>query len=354
MSEAVRASRAIPPGAWFGVAEREGPAAAARPVRAVRRVAAEAGRLSVADPARQPLAAAATRRPRGPALLASAALHGALLAALLLTARAILPPEIDEVAVPLVFEPAPDAVPLAQPAPASPRTLEPADAPEAPVLVAPPADTAPASPLAEPPATPPLPAGSAQAAQPAPPLDVLASPPAAPLPGAAAPLPAPPRPRTIPPPPPTRPVPHLSPPRLAPPSPPASRPDGSARQAAPPRDATPEPLASHAPPSAQAPAARTEAPPLPPRPLAGAPGNVQPAYPDQARRRGIEGRVVIRATVSAAGRVLGVAVAQGSGSDALDRAALDAVRGYSFAPATRGGAAVEGVADLPFTFRLAE
>ena len=34
--------------------------------------------------------------------------------------------------------------------------------------------------------------------------------------------------------------------------------------------------------------------------------------------------------------------------------AVEAVRGYSFAPATRGGVAVQAVAELPFTFSLAQ
>ena len=62
--------------------------------------------------------------------------------------------------------------------------------------------------------------------------------------------------------------------------------------------------------------------------------------------------MVVRAVVSPEGRTASAAVAQSSGSDALDRAALDAVRGYSFQPAMRAGVAVQGVAELPFTFRL--
>lgn len=362
MIEAVRASRTPPPGSWFALVDRDS-STATQPVRAERRVAREAGRLSVADPARQPLAGTAIPRPRGSGLLASAALHGALLATMLLTARTVLLPEPDEAAVPLVFEPAPDAAPptpLADTPQAPPqRALEPARTPESPTLHPPPADTVPLLPLAEPPVPPPsattlLPDSLAQAEQPAPPPEILAAAPTGALPQAMTPLPAPPRPRTMPAPPPVRPVAHLPPQHLAPPFPapsPATPPDTPAREARPPHA-----LASEPPAGAQAPpsAARTEVPSMPPRPLAGSPGNVQPAYPEQARRRGIEGRVVVRATVSTTGRVLGVAVAQSSGSEALDRAALEAVRGYSFTPATRGGAAVDGVADLPFTFHLAE
>ncbi len=357
MSEAVRASRTIPTGSWFGSAERGNPVAMAQPVRAVRRVAREAGRLSVADPARQPLAGAALRHPRGPAMLASAALHAALLAALLLTARTVPLREPDEAAVPLLFEPTPDlmpATPLADASPpASPHALAPAGTPEMPAPAASPVEAAPASPLAEPaPAT--SRANPMQAAPVSPP-DLLSPPRPAAMPNAAALRPALSQPRAMPAPPPVRPVPHLPPRHLAgPTSQPAARSDSTVQQAPSPPQAEASRAWGELGPAAGSQAARAEGPSVPPRPLAGSPGNVQPAYPEQARRRGIEGRVVVRATVSPAGRVVGMAVAQGSGSDALDRAALEAVRGYSFTPATRGGAAVDGVADLPFTFRLAE
>lgn len=45
------------------------------------------------------------------------------------------------------------------------------------------------------------------------------------------------------------------------------------------------------------------------------------SYPDEARRRGEEGRVVIRFTVNRDGRVLDVALVSSSGSELLDEAA---------------------------------
>jgi periplasmic protein TonB len=50
-------------------------------------------------------------------------------------------------------------------------------------------------------------------------------------------------------------------------------------------------------------------------------------YPDQARRRGEEGDVTVRFTVAYDGRVLVVAVTKGSGSAALDGAALRLLQG---------------------------
>jgi len=55
-------------------------------------------------------------------------------------------------------------------------------------------------------------------------------------------------------------------------------------------------------------------------------------YPEQARRRGEEGRVAIRFTVNRAGRVLDVDVVRGSGSPLLDAAASTLLRGAALPP----------------------
>lgn len=72
--------------------------------RAARQIERESGRLGVSDPVREPVPAASRRRAGGWWLPASVLLHGGLLAGvLLLSARAVLPPEL-EPAIPLVFE----------------------------------------------------------------------------------------------------------------------------------------------------------------------------------------------------------------------------------------------------------
>ena len=55
-------------------------------------------------------------------------------------------------------------------------------------------------------------------------------------------------------------------------------------------------------------------------------------YPEDARRRGEEGRVTVRFTVDRTGKVLDAEVAQGSGSVALDTAALDLLRQAALPP----------------------
>ena len=77
-----------------------------------------------------------------------------------------------------------------------------------------------------------------------------------------------------------------------------------------------------------------------------------PNYPAMARRRGEQGRVLLRVQVSMDGRPLSVAVARSSGFDILDSAAADAVRGWRFVPATEAGRPVPAVADVPVQFRL--
>ncbi len=119
------------------------------------------------------------------------------------------------------------------------------------------------------------------------------------------------------------------------------------------------PQATSAPGRAEIPPATPRAAPgapsgavVPPRPLVGLVGNAPPRYPPLALRRREQGRVVLRVTVSPAGGVIAVAVAQSSGSDLLDSAAMAAVRNWRFAPATRAGVPVEGFAEAPINFRL--
>ena len=117
-------------------------------------------------------------------------------------------------------------------------------------------------------------------------------------------------------------------------------------------DAVPE-----ATPSAQAPgvAVAAAAAPLmfePPRFNAAYLANPPPLYPASARRRGIEGAVFIDARIGAGGEARELKLATSSGDDALDSAAMDAVRGWRFVPARRGEQAVEAWVRIPLVFRL--
>lgn len=92
----------------------------------------------------------------------------------------------------------------------------------------------------------------------------------------------------------------------------------------------------------------------PPRVGGGSAGNPMPTYPERARERGIEGRVVLAVRVGADGRALAVKIDRSSGAAELDRAAADAVRRWRFEPARQGGLAVEGTVSVPIRFRLIE
>ncbi|WP_202844632.1 energy transducer TonB [Luteimonas saliphila] len=77
-----------------------------------------------------------------------------------------------------------------------------------------------------------------------------------------------------------------------------------------------------------------------------------PEYPATALRSGIEGTVLVLVEVGADGVPTDVSVARRSSSRDLDRAALQAVRGWRFEPAMRDGKAVESSVQVPVDFRL--
>lgn len=77
-----------------------------------------------------------------------------------------------------------------------------------------------------------------------------------------------------------------------------------------------------------------------------------PAYPPISRRLGESGKVVLRVTLNAHGRVAKATVNHSSGFSRLDEAALVAVREWRCTPAQRNGQAVEATALQPFNFVL--
>lgn len=80
--------------------------------------------------------------------------------------------------------------------------------------------------------------------------------------------------------------------------------------------------------------------------------NPPPVYPQLARRRGQEGRVIVRVVVDTSGHAASVVVEESSGHSLLDQAASTAVRGWLFEPARLGGVAVTGEALVPVIFSL--
>jgi protein TonB len=80
--------------------------------------------------------------------------------------------------------------------------------------------------------------------------------------------------------------------------------------------------------------------------------NPKPKYPSVARSRGWVGKVILRVQVSADGEAQQVSVAQSSGHDILDDAAVAAVEGWRFVPAKRGDTAVASTVNVPINFTL--
>lgn len=83
--------------------------------------------------------------------------------------------------------------------------------------------------------------------------------------------------------------------------------------------------------------------------------NPSPAYPAIARRRAQQGTVTVSVLVGADGSVERAEVADSSGFDTLDDAALETVRSrWRFVPARYGGLAVESWVLVPIRFALVE
>ncbi len=96
------------------------------------------------------------------------------------------------------------------------------------------------------------------------------------------------------------------------------------------------------------------APQVGPRFAIGSAGNPLPRYPTAARRRGLEGRVVLRVFVAADGRARSVSVRAGSPHPILDEAAVETLRRWRFEPARQAGVPVAAWIDVPITFRLSD
>jgi len=80
--------------------------------------------------------------------------------------------------------------------------------------------------------------------------------------------------------------------------------------------------------------------------------NPKPVYPSAARRMGMEGTVMLKVFVSRDGSAIKIEVAQSSGYEILDSAALQAVRNWRFIPARKGDIAVDEWVQVPVAFHL--
>ena len=80
--------------------------------------------------------------------------------------------------------------------------------------------------------------------------------------------------------------------------------------------------------------------------------NPGPHYPNVARKRGYEGRTLLRVEVLASGKVGRIRIATSSGFDVLDQAALASVRDWTFVPGTQNGKNTKQWVMVPIKFSL--
>jgi len=107
------------------------------------------------------------------------------------------------------------------------------------------------------------------------------------------------------------------------------------------------PAPTFAPPAAPAPAA-----PSRPRFDADYLDNPKPVYPYVSRKLKEEGRVVLRVQVAANGLPTDVALHASSGSERLDKSALETVRRWKFVPARLGSEPIAASVLVPIVFSL--
>lgn len=129
---------------------------------------------------------------------------------------------------------------------------------------------------------------------------------------------------------------------LSRPAEPVAGPDGDARLV----ETRPPPVPTM--PRAEPRAAPPTAGYVEPQPIPGQ--SPAPRYPSRALRRGEQGVVNVRASIGPDGVPTSVSLVSGSGSRDLDRAALDAVRGWRFRPAIEDGRPTVGTVVVPIEF----
>jgi TonB family protein len=80
--------------------------------------------------------------------------------------------------------------------------------------------------------------------------------------------------------------------------------------------------------------------------------NPKPLYPEEARKKGYYGEVMLRVEVLPNGQVGQIELQRSSGYDLLDRSALGAVRQWRFLPAKKGETHVSSWVHVPIKFQL--
>src|SRR4030042_5439031 len=80
--------------------------------------------------------------------------------------------------------------------------------------------------------------------------------------------------------------------------------------------------------------------------------NPKPLYPQEARKKGYEGEVLLRVEVLSNGRVREIEVRRSSGYEVLDLSAITAVKQWRFVPAKKGETPIPVWVNIPVAFQL--
>ena len=79
---------------------------------------------------------------------------------------------------------------------------------------------------------------------------------------------------------------------------------------------------------------------------------VNPAYPEDARKSGVEGTVWVKALIDRKGMVKRAVVIKRNGIESFEEATLGAVKKWEFKPAVVKGESVDVWVAIPFRFKL--
>ncbi len=77
-----------------------------------------------------------------------------------------------------------------------------------------------------------------------------------------------------------------------------------------------------------------------------------PLYPERLRKRGLEGKVILKILIDSSGVVIQIEIAESSGYTLFDTSALEAVDNWKFKPTTKDGINVESWILVPIVFKL--
>ena len=86
----------------------------------------------------------------------------------------------------------------------------------------------------------------------------------------------------------------------------------------------------------------------------GSHNNPHPEYPLIARKKGWEGRVIIKADIDKAGNVTSIKILKSSGFEVLDESSVTTLREWKFTPARYGNKFINDTLNIPVNFQLKE